>query len=655
MAGLFKSVTFFLRSTKQLLRRGSQLRQKELFQAAYDVYHRAAERGSTEAMLALARMHEAGEGTPVSLPHALYWYEQAARLDDVEGLFGAGSCLMRLERVPRGLRNWYRSASHKEPERAAELGTLLGAQIEIEDPYGRARDYLTAACAKGHAEAHYQLAELLVRGLGGVVDARQAHDLYVVAAAQGNAGAEYGLAELYRTGNGCMGDSETALAWYRRAAAKGHVPAQLMVAQELLASGERDAIKEARDWLEQAAGRNAPHAEFLLAKIELSVEEKDRNIEAAKQHVRRAAARGHVHAMKLLARIYEEGLLGEAPDAIQAALLYKKVAETGDAEAQFIVGRMYARGEGLPANMASAARWFARSAEAGHPLAQYNFALHLESGAGVNPDPARARLMVESAASLQLAPAQFKLGRDLLRSDPQSSEGVEWLKRAAEQNHLGALDLLGRLYARGEFGQKDTSTAREYLLRAAEGGHVASYVQLAALLHEDDGSIDASVDLLERAASQGSAEAEFALANLFLKGKAANLDKRKGLAWLKAAADHGHATALFELAVCYCRGDGVEADIERGVELYRAAGEQGHVIGKYNFATMVLGGRCGGGDVDLARRFIREAALAGLQEAVSACATYDVEVLSYEDEPVLTDVAADASANVSPAAQGPAA
>ena len=606
------------------LRRAAQLMAKEHFYAALTAYRRAAERGSVEAMLALAGIYERGQGTPISFPHALEWYQAAAEKGNAEGHFGAGCCLMRMERIPRGVRGWYQNIAEDEPERAAELGALLGSRMDMEDPYKLAREHLIEAGRKGHKEAPYRLAELLVRGLGGERDAEQAHDLYIVAAAAGIAGAEYGLGELYRQGEGCEADSDTAFIWYKRAAVKGHLPAQLMVAQHLMARAKPDDLIEARFWLRPGSERGAPHADFLLAMIDVSPIAPERDEERAKNHLHRAAAKGHLHAMKRLGQVYDEGQLGEARNATEAAGWYKKAAEAGDIESQFAIGRMYARGEGVPQIPASAARWFAKSAEGGHPLAQFNYAVLLERGEGVPINVQSARDFIIRAAEKGLAAAQFKLGRDLVHENPAQQAGLDWLEKAASQEHVGALALLGLLYGSGEQITRDARRAIAYLQHAAALGHGPSYLHLARLLHAERAPIQEVLETLIAGSQAGNVEAEFTLSRMYTSADGVESDIPKAVKWLESAASHGHPQALFDLAVRHCQGDGVAQDISLGAKLYHDAGQAGHITGKFNYAMMILGPRGIEGDHDKARLFLREAARAGLREAQEACQTYQV-------------------------------
>ena len=55
-------------------------------------------------------------------------------------------------------------------------------------------------------------------------------------------------------------------------------------------------------------------------------------------------------------------------------------AEQGDAKAQYILGRMYENGQGVPQDYKEAVKWYRRSAEQGHSKAQFNLALRYANG-----------------------------------------------------------------------------------------------------------------------------------------------------------------------------------------------------------------------------------------------------------------------------------
>lgn len=88
---------------------------------------------------------------------------------------------------------------------------------------------------------------------------------------------------------------------------------------------------------------------------------------------------------------YDQGLRAYLEgDAAEAWFVWLRLAQAGDAEAQFSMGHLYRAGEGVPRDAAIAADWFARAAAQGHGHAMLNLALMHEQGAGVARDLAMA-------------------------------------------------------------------------------------------------------------------------------------------------------------------------------------------------------------------------------------------------------------------------
>jgi uncharacterized protein len=62
------------------------------------------------------------------------------------------------------------------------------------------------------------------------------------------------------------------------------------------------------------------------------------------------------------------------------------VAEQGDAEAQFNLGRIYYSGEGVSQDDSEAVKWYRKAAEQGHAEAQLNLVEIYSYGEGVQQD-----------------------------------------------------------------------------------------------------------------------------------------------------------------------------------------------------------------------------------------------------------------------------
>ncbi len=89
---------------------------------------------------------------------------------------------------------------------------------------------------------------------------------------------------------------------------------------------------------------------------------------------------------------------------------FKPLAEQGDALAQFALGFMYEKGQGVPQDYAEAAKWHRKAAEQGLASAQYSLGLIYHKGHGVSQDYAEAVKWYRKAAEQGNAAGQLNLG-----------------------------------------------------------------------------------------------------------------------------------------------------------------------------------------------------------------------------------------------------
>ena len=152
------------------------------------VYRKAADKGSTSAMVELGIMLANGMGVAKDEVQARGLFQRAAE---------AGN--------PRGATN------------LAAVGTDGGAPS---DP-AEARALLEKAAATNSAEAEFQLGVMLADGTGGPQDDVRARAMFASAAAQGHAAATEWLAAFEEAGRGGPKDKDAAKADYQKAVALG--------------------------------------------------------------------------------------------------------------------------------------------------------------------------------------------------------------------------------------------------------------------------------------------------------------------------------------------------------------------------------------------------------------------------------------------------
>jgi hypothetical protein len=117
--------------------------------------------------------------------------------------------------------------------------------------------------------------------------------------------------------------------------------------------------------------------------------------------------------------------------------IIKPLAEQGLPEAQFNLGLMYEKGQGVPQDYAEALKWYRKAAEQGN---------------------AKAVKSYRKAAEQGNAEDQFNLGLmyDKRQGVPQNyAEAVKWYRRAAEQGFAEAQTNLGIMYFTGQGVPKD--------------------------------------------------------------------------------------------------------------------------------------------------------------------------------------------------------
>ncbi len=82
-----------------------------------------------------------------------------------------------------------------------------------------------------------------------------------------------------------------------------------------------------------------------------------------------------------------------------AAHLARPLAEHGDARAQFLLGLMYANGQGVPQDPGEAAKWYRLAADQGEADAQNQLAWLYATGDGVTRDDVAAHMWFNLAAA----------------------------------------------------------------------------------------------------------------------------------------------------------------------------------------------------------------------------------------------------------------
>ena len=165
----------------------------------------------------------------------------------------------------------------------------------------------------------------------------------------------------------------------------------------------------------------------------------------------------------------------------------RPLAEQGHAGAQYLLGYMYYKGQGVVQNGAEAVKWLRKAAEQEDVKAQYLLGYMCYKGQGVDQDGEEAEKWLRIAAEQGHAKAQFYLGEMYYKVTAVGQDGeeaVEWVRKAAEQGLDRAQYLLGEMYYNGKGVSKDSEEAVKWVREAAEQDYDQAQRILPMLLNE---------------------------------------------------------------------------------------------------------------------------------------------------------------------------
>ena len=184
----------------------------------------------------------------------------------------------------------------------------------------------------------------------------------VTLATAGDIAAAFELGERYTFGEGGTGiDYSEAARWYRFAADQGHRGAQTRMGEAYrYGDGVKQSFGEAMRWFRIAADEGFAPAQYQVALMYLGNAGFDRDLDQYRQWLVLAANQNHVRSMEALADLLVDPNEGPV-DYAEAMRLYTFAAQTGNGNAQFDLGIMYAEGEGVPVNNGEAYFWISLS------------------------------------------------------------------------------------------------------------------------------------------------------------------------------------------------------------------------------------------------------------------------------------------------------
>lgn len=193
-------------------------------------------------------------------------------------------------------------------------------------------------------------------------------------------------------------------------------------------------------------------------------------------------------------------------------------------------------------------------------------------------------------------------------SAARPEQKIASLTKRAESGDARAESDLGAIYLKGGDGvSKNAAKAIDWYQKAAAQGNADAQYALALCYAElglwntglsvpdcanavpkDDAKADA---WLQKAATQGLASAQYSLGQRYRLGEGVPKDAGKAFEWTKRAAVQGMPSAQAWLGVAYQAGDGVSANFAKAAEWYQKAAVQGYMPAQFMLSGLYESGR----------------------------------------------------------------
>jgi TPR repeat protein len=399
---------------------------------------------------------------------------------------------------------WYRRADIKGRDKREALQRIYSENPGI----------------KQHGEDLYASGVTYEEGRGVAKDLTKAYALYRNAGEYGSAIAMFKLGKAYQDGSGVDKDIKQAYLWYGQAAVEGYAEASYKLATD-------------NDFVVGGPG---------LDDI------------ARKRWYKKAGEQGHIESLRWLLNSGDS----TKKESINWA---NKLAEKGDPEGQYKLGKFYQTGDGVDMDLIKARELFAKAAAQGNQDAitvlkdrsEFEKDLSYYSGDGAIKDPSQAVSWYRKYAEMDYAECQYLLAESYatgtgVKKDKQLA--LHWYKLAADLNHGQAQYALAMEYEKA--GEKDL--ALKWYIRA---GVNKIPVNDKIKYYSDD------FKLMSQIADKGDLDAIYTLGLIFESGYTQTKNEKNAVIWYERAAKEGHAGSQRQLAEIYSNDRSAYFDLNK--------------------------------------------------------------------------------------------
>jgi len=223
-------------------------------------------------------------------------------------------------------------------------------------------------------------------------------------------------------------------------------------------------------------------------------------------------------------------------------------------EETLALGRIIAKGDGVPKNSFVAAALYERVANSGDPEVVRSLATMYRRGDRVRKSVPKAVELFTKLAGSGDSKAMFSLG-DIYSKDGSSPQGshrddeataMDWYSKGVELKNPDCMVALGSIYADGDESVRSGKKAIELFKQGVELGSRSAMTKLGVMYSRGQGvpmDLHYAFYLYEKAANLGDPQAMFNVGVCYMTGQGVGQDVASAHEWLKKAAYAGSEDA----------------------------------------------------------------------------------------------------------------
>lgn len=302
---------------------------------------------------------------------------------------------------------------------------------------------------------------------------------------------------------------------------------------------------------------------------------------------------------------------GEFFDELESGadeLNYQLKVSKSEAYKEYLMGRMYLKGEGVEQSYFKAYQTFLLSAENGYAHANYYIGNQYYYGLGFEQNYNEAYSSYAKASARNDSYADYRIAKMHLKGEgvtPNIVTAEKYLLKSSDKVVLANYDL-AKLYEDNSeiFNKSETvifslySKALKGLLKQEQDIHdTFTETRIASMYLNGKGTevnIENGIYWLEKLAEQGNPDAAYQLGYIYSSENYSVTDINKSNEYYKTALDgykkaekeNTNATAEYRIGLIYLNALGVEKDIEQALHWFEKSALNGNASAAYKLAVI---------------------------------------------------------------------